>query len=114
FHAEYTHLSDGRASWLRGGGPRAGVAWAIGDRLAMWPRAGITFEWGSIDAVAGGALHERAIALYLTAPLLFAPMKQLMFGVGPLVVAQISNDVDGAPYAKKTTVAIAPEVIGWF
>jgi hypothetical protein len=107
----WSHDSKGAASY--GIAPRMGYIVALGEHVLLWPRVGLGLYKGNTEDSAS-TFHHTVFAFSARLPLHFQPVRHLLLGVGPVLMAQLSNRVDDRRPARTVTLGIEPEFVGWF
>ena len=65
--------------------PRVGYSARVGEKVAIWPRGGITYEYVSTSSGGGSSGTQSLVALTLEAPFAILVVPRAAFLIGPTV-----------------------------
>jgi hypothetical protein len=98
-----------------GGGPRVGYAVRLGDKLAVWPMAMLTYVAGTVPvppAADAASLQDLRAAGYL--PLILTLGGQVAFELGPVASTDVWRSVGGQSAARMDLIGLRTGITGWF
>lgn len=98
-----------------GGGPRAGYALRLGDKLALWPMAMLTYDAGTVPVQAAtgtASLQDLRVGAYL--PLVLTLGGQVAFELGPVASTDVWRSVGGQDAARMDLIGLRTGIVGWF
>lgn len=108
--------SDGETMKGGGVGVLVGYAAPIGERLYLWPQAGLVYGRATTSELDG--ISYTSIGAQAYAPLYYEPAEHVLIGIGPFVstqlVATFDFDGDSIDGDKTSTVALLGSLAGWF
>jgi hypothetical protein len=107
---------SGLSETVFGIAPRVGYHVAITDTVSFWPK--VYFGYVTVSASGGGVDGgDNATAVGLFAPFMFEPARHFLFGIGPNLSTQLSNNQTSGSASqsqpKSTQVGIQATIGGW-